>query len=96
MFRYPDGDVVWGEVLVGESSGDRWYLTPGDKVITLLGGETWRGPSTGLRPTPASTGWGIEHRQKAREEKENQVSVVCWKPREEYDSRRKESWSDKD
>lgn len=62
------------------------------QVITLLRGEPWRGPSTGLRATPASTDWGIEYRQKAREEKENQVNIVCRKPREEYDSKRKESW----
>lgn len=67
--------MSWGEVLVEESSGDRWNLKLGDQVIIVLRGERWRGPSTGLRVTPASTGWGIEHRHKAREEEENQVNV---------------------
>lgn len=71
VLRYLDGDFEWGEVLVGESSGGRWNLKPGDQVITVQRGETWRGPSTWPRATPASTGWGIEHGHKAREEEEN-------------------------
>lgn len=63
-------------------------------MITPMRIGKWRGLSIGFRVTPTLRGWRVEEQEKAA--RVNEKSQVSVKPSEEHDSRRKESWSDKD